>query len=179
MTRDEIKDIDRKMHNYIRKLVSNHGYGELVTKDIVNYGFTVGWDEAHAGKFTLMGMRQEAGRIARTYSNGRNPKRKGAPMSATIANQRDVSNFKHNGVDVQVGDVIRKDVFACTEKQLIRTLRVFEKNIAGHHEQYMYNVAIYELRFNKQYKLPFDIPMDTQIKMKKQAEDDLRLRQAS
>jgi hypothetical protein len=179
VTKDEIKDIDRKMDNYIRKLVSNHGYGELVTKDVVNYGYTIGWDEAHAEKFKRMGMSQEACRIARTYSSGRNPKRPGTPMSATIANKRDVSNFKNNGVDVNVGDVIRKDVFACTEKQLIRTLRVFEKNIAGHHEQYMYNVAIYELRFEKQYKLPFDIPIDTQIKMKKQAEEDLRLRQAS
>ena len=86
MTQDEIKDIDRKMDEYVRRLVSRNGYGELVTKNLVNYAQTIGYLDAHLHRFAMAGLREEIRRKVRDYSNPRNEDRFGEPMSPTSAN---------------------------------------------------------------------------------------------
>lgn len=169
------KEVTRKADDYIRGLVGRNGKGYAVTERVVNYLQTIGYDEVCHDELLLEGLRQRANKWIGKYTHPRDPSRHGHAMGATIAEKHDVETLIVEGISIDRGSIIHKSLALCSIKQLLIVIKRMERSLDPMHKDYIFAVEMYKLRTGKQYKLPFDIPVKTQIEMKAQAEEELRL----
>ena len=174
MSKDERSEINRKMKDYIRRLVSSNGLGLLLYDKLVNYAQTIGYDEANHDRLLREGLRQDMMHQAREFTKPGYHKPGCAPFGATTADRHDVDTGKLQGDNIKVGDIVHKDIRRCSVLQLSEMIEQMVKQATPIHKYIAYAVAVYEARTSQQYKLPFNIPIDIQMEMKAQADKDLR-----
>lgn len=172
---NEKREAKRKAEAFVRGLVARNGDGVLVTDRVVNYLETTGYDEAFHDELLKEGLRQHALKLISKFTQPRNPRRSGSPMGSTAADKNDIEAMAEQGIIINRGSPIHKNLLACSGRQLKEVFNRIIRSITPRIKDACYVSELYKLVTGKQLVLPFDIPVKIQIEMKELAEKDLAL----
>jgi len=176
MAEDDKIRTQRLLVEHHRELNAIVGDPPTLRRELEDYAIKIKYHIYHQESLVKLGLRM---RILAITGRGRTARASKADRAATtyptLASKKDVTVLAERGYEIERGDQVHKDPLRCSKAQLMQMAEFCLRQETGWKRRAMRLSIIHLCRFGTQLALPFEIPMELQMRMIEETEEQLRL----